>query len=240
MTSQLQMRRSAMLANRVQRREGRIDWLAGPTNQRRLEEPGAIMTLDLDVSESPSATAEQLMIGYQQADPAATSELIELLSPGLYRFFASQMGSRTDAEDMLQDAWLRIHRVRHTYRPGDPLLPWVYAIARRVRVDNFRHRQRLASHEISEKMECGRSAALAVPKGETDELPSFDELVAPLPESQREVLTMLKVNGLSLEEVARATSSTTGAVKQKVHRAYERLRNVLHSSGQLVRKGVAP
>jgi len=35
---------------------------------------------------------------------------------------------------------------------------------------------------------------------------------------------MLKVNGLSVEEVARATSSTAGAVKQKAHRAYQRLR----------------
>ena len=38
------------------------------------------------------------------------------------------------------------------------------------------------------------------------------------------MLMMLKVDGLSIEEVARATRSTTGAIKQKVHRAYERLR----------------
>ena len=38
---------------------------------------------------------------------------------------------------------------------------------------------------------------------------------------------MLKVGGLTLEEVARATSSTVGAVKQKAHRAYERLRKLL-------------
>jgi RNA polymerase sigma-70 factor (ECF subfamily) len=60
-------------------------------------------------------------------------------------------------------------------------------------------------------------------------LPAFETLVAALPVGQREVITMLKVGGLSLEEVARATSSTVGAVKQKVHRAYERLRNILHS-----------
>ena len=51
--------------------------------------------------------------------------------------------------------------------------------------------------------------------------------MAVLPESQREVVTMLKVDGLSLEEIARVTSSTTGAVKQKAHRAYERLRKIL-------------
>ena len=58
-------------------------------------------------------------------------------------------------------------------------------------------------------------------------LPVFETLVAVLPEAQREVVTMLKAGGLSLEEVARATSCTVGAVKQKARRAYERLRRVL-------------
>lgn len=55
----------------------------------------------------------------------------------------------------------------------------------------------------------------------------FDRLIADLPEAQREVLVMLKVLGMSLEEVARATSSTIGAVKQKAHRAYTTLRRRL-------------
>src|SRR5271168_116899 len=105
----------------------------------------------MQAGESASASTtpdmEQLMKQYQQANPAAAAALVELLSPQLYRFFASQMGSRTGAEDMLQDAWLRIHRVRHTYRPGEPLLPWVYAIARCVRVDNYRKRQRIGARE---------------------------------------------------------------------------------------------
>jgi len=63
-------------------------------------------------------------------------------------------------------------------------------------------------------------------------MPAFDTLVAALPEAQREVVTMLKVGGLSLEEVARATSSTVGAVKQKAHRAYERLRKLLQAHAE--------
>jgi RNA polymerase sigma-70 factor (ECF subfamily) len=166
---------------------------------------------------------EQLMAGYQQADAAATSALIEQLSPQLYRFFAAQQGNRDDASDMLQDAWLRIHRVRHTYRPGEPLLPWVYAIARCVRVDSYRKRRRIAVREIVVET----LPEPAVASGDFADLPHFEQLVADLPASQREVLTMLKVNGLSLEEVARATSSSVGSVKQKVHRAYERLRSLL-------------
>ena len=48
-----------------------------------------------------------------------------------------------------------------------------------------------------------------------------------LPASQREVLLMLKVSGMSLEEVAKATGSSVGSVKQKAHRAYEKLRLLL-------------
>lgn len=166
------------------------------------------------------------MVGYQKADSVATTTLIELLSPQLYRFFASQMGSRPDADDMLQEIWLRIHRARHTYRAGEPLLAWVYAIARRVRVDNYRKRQRIGMREAASDV------LPDVPEKEQrqDQLPPFDDLVASLPESQREVLIMLKVNGLSVEEIARATSSTVGAVKQKAHRAYEKLRNLLQQS----------
>ena len=181
------------------------------------------MQLEARPSAFPDADLEHLMARYQQADPAAVAALVERLSPQLYRFFAGQLGSQNDAEDMLQNVWLRIHRVRHTYRAGDPVLPWVYTIARRVRVDNYRKRYRISSREMGVDVlpEC------PVHNGETNMLPSFEELVAALPESQREVVTMLKVDGLSLEEIARVTSSTTGAVKQKAHRAYERLRNLL-------------
>jgi RNA polymerase sigma-70 factor (ECF subfamily) len=59
----------------------------------------------------------------------------------------------------------------------------------------------------------------------------FDRLLTNLPESQREVILMLKVSGMSLEEVARATSSTVGAIKQRAHRAYATLRRILDKEG---------
>jgi RNA polymerase sigma-70 factor (ECF subfamily) len=57
-------------------------------------------------------------------------------------------------------------------------------------------------------------------------------LLETLPESQREVILMLKVSGMSLEEVARATSSTVGSIKQKAHRAYAKLRKLLQEGAQ--------
>jgi RNA polymerase sigma-70 factor (ECF subfamily) len=70
----------------------------------------------------------------------------------------------------------------------------------------------------------------AVP-GESDLAEGLEALLAPLSESQREVIEMLKVAGMSLEEVARATSSTVGSVKQKVHRAYKKLREAMSTGG---------
>lgn len=169
------------------------------------------------------------MAGYQKGDAVAAQNLIDSVSGRLYAFFSSQLGSRSRADDMLQEAWLRIHRVRHTYRPGEPLLPWIYAIARRVRVDDYRRRHRTERREVGPAaLENVRAQPIAA---QPSTLPSFAELIAPLPDNQREVLTMLKVNGLSIEEVARATSSTVGSVKQKVHRAYDRLRRLLPQKG---------
>lgn len=170
-----------------------------------------------------------LMASYQQADGEATASLIAYVSPLLYRFLASQMGSRSEAEDLLQEVWLKIHRARHTYRPGEPVLPWVYAIARHVRVDSYRKRRRISSHEATSGVlpePVFRSGPSSGAVYSTD----FEKLIAELPASQREVITLLKVNDLSLEEVARVTSSTIGSVKQKAHRAYERLRDSLTHS----------
>jgi RNA polymerase sigma-70 factor, ECF subfamily len=173
-----------------------------------------------------SADLDRWMQRYQQADKEAAMALISALSPSLLRYFSTQTGSCEKADDLLQETWLRIHRVRHTYRPGEPVMPWVYAIARRVRIDEYRRTRRIARHEVLMDMLPERPLETE----QRDAPLTFDALVAVLPESQREVITMLKVGGLSLEEVARATSSTVGAVKQKAHRAYGRLRQLLQGA----------
>ena len=90
---------------------------------------------------------EVLMAQYQGGDFNAAAVLIDRLSPQLHRFFAAQFGSRADADDLLQETWLRIHKVRHTYRRDEPLLPRFYAIARRVRVDHYRKSDRTTAHQ---------------------------------------------------------------------------------------------
>jgi len=164
---------------------------------------------------------DRLMVRYQAGDSASVTALVAGVGPKLHRFFMAQSASRRDADDLLQETWLRIHRVRHTYRPGEPVLPWFYAIARRVRIDHYRRASRTTARERPLEEVSDLSAAFP---GEDAHGDNLETLLAPLSDSQREVIRMLKVAGMSLEEVARATSSSVGSVKQRVHRAYGKIR----------------
>jgi RNA polymerase sigma-70 factor, ECF subfamily len=166
---------------------------------------------------------ETLMEAYQQGDATAGDDLFSRVSRPLYRFFAAQSTDRRHADDLLQDLWLRVHKARHTYRPGDPVLPWLYAIARFVKVDAYRRRK---AERFETTLEAGYEPKQATSVS-AQQLPDIDQMLAGLPESQRDVILMLKVSGLSLEEVAKATGTSVGSVKQKAFRAYEKLRTRL-------------
>lgn len=169
------------------------------------------------------------MSRYQGGEAAALEILVGKLSPRLLRYFCASGLSISDGEDLLQECWIQIHRSRHTYRAAEPLMPWVFAIARHVRLDGYRKRRRLEAREVLvgdfpdhlQPSVLQSNGPQAAPTGD------LEALLASLPDSQREVVVMLKAMGMSLEEVARATSSTVGAVKQKAHRAYLTLRRTL-------------
>ncbi|HEY3936689.1 MAG TPA: RNA polymerase sigma factor [Bryobacteraceae bacterium] len=178
-----------------------------------------------DASQAAQQTGEleALMHRYQQSDADAAAVLVTRLSPQVFQFFLGQARDRSQAEDLLQDFWLRIHKARNTFRCGEPLLPWLYAIARRVRVDQYRRTKRINEHEF----QSDELPETATRQFDENKLPTMADLLKTLPVAQRETVLLLKVTGLSLEEVARATGSSVGAVKQKAHRAYEKLRKVL-------------
>jgi RNA polymerase sigma-70 factor (ECF subfamily) len=177
----------------------------------------------------PDIDLQSLMARYQQGDSDAASALVYHLSPQLHRFFLVKVVSRRHADDLLQETWMRIHQVRHTYRRGQPVLPWLYAIARNIRVDHYRKAFRTESHE--QPLEPGYDIREVSPERPAPTA-DLEALLAELPESQREVIAMLKVSGMSLEEVAHATKSSIGSVKQKAHRAYDKLRQGLAGMGR--------
>lgn len=175
------------------------------------------------------AELRELMIGYQGADPVAAERLVIRLCPALLRFLSAPNQTRDVAQDMLQEFWLRLHRSRHSYHPSEPVLPWIFTIARNTRVDAYRRRRRLLIREVTLATIHEKSCQTHQPDiAESEILRALDDL----PRSQRETVMLLKVSGMSLEEVARATSTSVGAVKQRAHRAYHKLRAILGNQGR--------
>lgn len=171
---------------------------------------------------------EELLERWQAGDAEAVDCLVDRLSPLLRRFFLGLDFDVNSADDLVQDTWLRLHRALHTYRRGAPALPWIYAIARHTRLDSLRKRARVRSKEVP--MDVLPEVAWT-PGTEPEDPVPLGPLLASLPESQREAVVMTKLQGLSLEQVARATGSSVGAVKQKVFRAYEKLRALAREGG---------
>jgi RNA polymerase sigma-70 factor (ECF subfamily) len=95
-------------------------------------------------------------------------------------------------------------------------------------LDGDRRRNRLAAREVLVASPPEQASHVTA---ETSKGPDVLQLLDQLPPSQREVVLLLKVSGMSVEEVAHVTSSSVGAIKQKAHRAYARLRDLLAKGG---------
>ena len=164
------------------------------------------------------------MVRYQAGDVGAVEVLVQSLSPRLMSYFTRSQASSCDVEYLLQECWLRIHRSRHTYRAADPLLPWIYAIARHTMLDDRRRRGRRAAREVllREPPEQPLQNTVANSSGS-----DMDRLLERLPPNQRDLLLLLNVTGMTMAEAARATSSSVAATKKRAHRAYARLRAFL-------------
>src|SRR5437773_1121216 len=87
---------------------------------------------------------ETLMAAYVSGDRRAFEQLFARLAPRLHRFFRRSFSAEATAEDLLQVTFLKLRRARDTYKPDMPVAPWAFAIAARVRLDEFRRRKRLA------------------------------------------------------------------------------------------------
>src|SRR2546428_5669762 len=84
------------------------------------------------------------MARYQAGEAAAFDALFKALSPRIHRWLLHATGNRATADDLMQETFLSIHRARATWRPGAPVTPWAFAIARHAMVSRFRSEGRRA------------------------------------------------------------------------------------------------
>jgi RNA polymerase sigma-70 factor (ECF subfamily) len=169
-----------------------------------------------------------LMARAQGGDQAAYRRLLYEVARYLRSLVAQHHRNPADVEDTVQDILLTIHAVRHTYDPRRPFDPWLVAIARRRIVDRLRRQGRLRARETALEPEHETFAAPKANLAETagDER-ALREAVERLPEGQRQAVTLLKLNEMSLKEASAASGLSIAALKVATHRALKSLRKIL-------------
>ena len=177
------------------------------------------------------ASLDAAMDRYAAGDDAAFAELYDGLAPRLLGYLLRQTRDRARAEDVVQQTMLRIHSARGRFEPGAEVIPWAFAIARRLLVDSHRRggREVLATTDDDTSMQL-----LTALDAGADEVAIAKEVAARLdaelrclPENQRVAFELIKQEGLSVAEAAQVLGTTVAAVKLRAHRAYEALRAVL-------------
>jgi RNA polymerase sigma-70 factor (ECF subfamily) len=171
--------------------------------------------------------AGQWMLCAQQGDQRAYEELLRLIAREARSFVGRRVAWADWTEDVVQEVLLTVHRTRHTYDPARPFAPWFYAIASSRLIDVLRSRKRVTAREVAdeEAMAAQPAPAGAEPASEVSE--ALAQAVANLPRVQREVVSLLKYEDLSVREVAARMQMTEGAVKAMAHRGYKVLRRTV-------------
>ena len=181
-----------------------------------------------------TANEQELMAAYVAGDQAAFGALFDALAPRLLAFFQRAVTDRAVAEDLLQITFERVHAARDRYRPEQPVRPWLFTIAARVRVDELRRRYRLP--KSADEGELDRVPASAPAGGGVDAGEQLDQrsrdlrvrkAIDALPASQRIVVHLHRFEGMTFGEIGAVLGVQEGAVRLRAFRAYESLRALL-------------
>ena len=171
---------------------------------------------------------EQLMLDYAAGDLCAFELLFDRWAPRLHAFFRRSFGNASDADDLLQITFLRVHRARGSFRAGMPLRAWLFSVAARLRQDELRRRRRFstAARELAAGAEEeANSPATAQPEAARASL--VHAALDRLPETQRLVIHLHRYERMKFAEIAQVLNTSEGAVKLRAFRAYQRLRALL-------------
>lgn len=174
--------------------------------------------------------AKDLMARYCDGDASAFRELYTLVSPRLYGYLVKLCRHRALASDLLQQSFMKVHRARAAYIRGADPVPWIYAIAHRTFIDEFR-RQRRDTTRLAELRDLEASPRDgAHDDGSDDRVNDALVALARLPHDQRQAVVLTKLEGKSLLEAAEIAGTSVTAMKVRAHRGYKALRGHLAQS----------
>lgn len=161
-----------------------------------------------------------LMARAQAGDQSAYNQLLKAMVPAIRALVRKKIANDALVEDVIQETLLAIHRVRHTYDPRRPLLPWVAAIASARAIDALRQRGR--QYEVQDDDALHRQ--MTEPDEAEPGQEALTDCLGALPARQREIVESVHLREQSLAQAAAEANLSLSAVKSLLHRAMLNLR----------------
>lgn len=182
--------------------------------------------------------ASELMRRYAGGEDEVFEQLYIWMAPRLYRFCLRLARRTSEADDYLQETFLRLHRARATYLAGSNPLHWVFAIARSIHLDRLRY-QRRRPEDLGYAHDAAEEHRLAAderydPEAEvrTHDLAEVVTVeLHKMSEKNRLAYILLREEDLSVKEAAAVLGTTPDVLKQRAHRAYQQLRTAVGAAG---------
>jgi RNA polymerase sigma-70 factor (ECF subfamily) len=185
---------------------------------------------------------ENLIAAHVRGDPAAFCELVRRYGDGVLGYLYHMTGNRSQAEDLFQETFKRVHEKAPTFR-GGRFKSWLFTIATRAAIDSSRRRRRMSMISLDQNDDCdGENPSQAGTLADRNAVDPADELVKEeqkqqvrraieaLPVKQRATLVLAYYQQLSYSEVAEAMGCSLGTVKTQMSRALAALARTLPDS----------
>jgi RNA polymerase sigma-70 factor (ECF subfamily) len=182
--------------------------------------------------ERAETSDEELMLAYAAGDAAPFDTLYARHKGGIYRYLLRQCRDAGIAEQLFQDVWMNLIRVRASYQPSAKFTTWLYTLAHNRLIDHHRASGRVTL--ISTDDEDHAELVSALPANRRDEPESrvanreigsrLRAAVAALPHAQRDAFLLQQEGGLSLDEIATLTGVGAETVKSRLRYATAKLR----------------
>lgn len=169
----------------------------------------------------PDGDDDAVMCAVRDGEVHALSTLYERHQRALLNYFLRLGTTRANAEDLVQEVFMRILKYRATYRGGSRFITWMYYIARNARLDQL--------HKRRGESEWDDAYAPAVLPGDAAQAQQEQRLLemamARLPEEKREILLLSRYQEMKYDDIATLLGCEPGTVKVRVHRAMRELRD---------------
>jgi RNA polymerase sigma factor (sigma-70 family) len=185
---------------------------------------------------SAESSDEELMLLYRDGEAGAFDALYARHKGGVYRYLLRQCRDAAAADELFQDVWMNLVRARSGYTVQAKFTTYLYHLAHNRLIDHYRKNGHAVMVSLDEEE---GEAALEVPDGR--ERPADEtldsrrqaarllELVAALPEVQREAFLLQQESGMSVEEIAQATGVNRETAKSRLRYAMAKLRQGLRA-----------